>query len=95
MIKSFADKKTKAMHSGEAVQGIAADVQKKALRRLRYLDAARVLNDLIVPPSNALKKLKGKLKDFYSIRVNKQWRIIFKWDDEKGGASEVEFTDYH
>ena len=51
------------------------------------------MNDLKVPPSNRLEKLSGNLKDFYSIRINDQWRIIFKW--QSGNASEVQITDYH
>ena len=51
------------------------------------------LNDLTLPPSNRLKKLKGTLREFYSIRLNDQWRLIFKWED--GNAREVEITDYH
>jgi proteic killer suppression protein len=57
------------------------------------LNNSQNLIDLQVPPSNKLEKLKGNLKEYYSIRINDQWRIIFKWD--KGNASEVEISDYH
>lgn len=95
MIKSFADKKTKKIFDGEAVKKIDTNLQKQALRRLMYLQAANTISDLTVPPSNRLEKLSGNLKEFYSIRVNDQWRIIFMWDEKTGSATEVEFTDYH
>ena len=64
-----------------------------ARRKLRMLNNAVNLVDLKVPPANRLEKLSGSLKDFYSIRINDQWRIIFKWSG--GNASEVEIVDYH
>ena len=57
------------------------------------LNNSQNIADLQIPPSNRLEKLKGNLKEYYSIRVNDQWRIIFKWD--KGSASDVEMLDYH
>jgi len=60
---------------------------------LRMLNNSQNIADLQIPPSNRLEKLKGNLKDYYSIRVNDQWRIIFKWN--KGNASDVELLDYH
>lgn len=57
------------------------------------LNNSQDIMDLRIPPSNRLEKMTGNLKDFYSIRVNRQWRIIFKWND--GNASEVEIIDYH
>ncbi len=95
MIKSFADRNTETIFSGEAVKKIDKNLQKRVLRRLRYIDAAKAISDLTVPPSNRLEKLKGNLKEFYSIRVNDQWRIIFKWNEENSIAEEVKFTDYH
>jgi len=62
-------------------------------RKLRMLNNSQNIMDLQVPPSNRLEKLKGNLKEYYSIRVNDQWRIIFKW--EKGNAVDVEIFDYH
>jgi proteic killer suppression protein len=64
-----------------------------ALRKLDLLNAAYTLDDLKVPPGNRLEALKGALKGKHSIRVNDQWRIVFRWDD--GGAHEVVVTDYH
>ena len=69
------------------------EVQSVGRRKLRMLNNSQDLADLRIPPANRLEKLSGKLKDFYSIRINKQWRIIFKW--EAGNASEVEIVDYH
>jgi proteic killer suppression protein len=79
MIRSFGDKRAEALFRDEFVrqfQGIA----RVAKRKLEALNAASRLEDLTVPPSNRLEKLKGDLKDFHSIRVNDQWRVIFKWD---------------
>jgi proteic killer suppression protein len=68
------------------------DLRIVAERKLQYLNAATKLQDLRSPPGNRLEMLKGKLKDYYSIRINDQWRIIFKW---KEGADEVQIIDYH
>jgi proteic killer suppression protein len=93
MIRSFADKKTKEIFEGLLVKNIQPELQKKALRRLRYIDAAQRIEDLMVPPSNVLEKKKGDLKEFYAIWVNTQFRIIFRWED--GSAHDVELVDYH
>lgn len=93
MIKSFADKRTAQIFEGRRVKRLDTDLQRKTLRWLRYIDAAETLNDLRVPPSNKLEKKQGDLKDFYTIWVNAQWRIIFRWED--GAAHDVEFIDYH
>lgn len=93
MIKSFADKRTEQIFNGTLVKRVDANLQKKALRRLRYIDAAEKIEDLRIPPSNKLEKKQGDLKDFYAIWVNDQWRIIFKWVD--GEARDVQFIDYH
>jgi len=69
------------------------DIQKVALRKLDYLNSAMVLDDLRVPPANRLEKLQGDLDGFYSIRINKQYRIIFKFIN--GNAYEVDIVDYH
>ena len=90
MIRSFGDKRTEALFRDEFVrqfQGIA----RPAKRKLEALNAASRLEDLMVPPSNRLEKLKGDLKDFHSIRVNDQWRVIFKWID--GEPDEVRIVD--
>jgi proteic killer suppression protein len=92
MIRSFGDNPTEALFRDEFVrqfQGIA----RPAKRKLEAVNAARRLDDLSVPPANRLEKLKGDLKDFHSIRVNDQWRVIFKWID--GEPHEVRIVDYH
>jgi proteic killer suppression protein len=93
MIRSFADKVTAALFLGQQVRRVAADVQRRARIKLLQLDAAPTLADLKVPPSNCLEALKGDRKGQWSIRVNDQWRLCFKWRD--GDAFDVEFTDYH
>lgn len=93
MIKSFTGKRTEQIFKGEKVKRLDAKLQKKALRRLRYIDAAKLIEDLLVPPSNKLEKKEGELQEYYAIWVNKQWRIIFKWIDNE--AHEVELIDYH
>ena len=93
MLSSFGDKDTKKIWEGERVKSLSTEIQEIARRKLRMLNNSQDLIDLQVPPSNRLEKLKGNLKDFYSIRINNQWRIIFKW--ENGSAFEVEIMDYH
>lgn len=93
MLLSFADKETQKIWEGERVKGLPTEIQEIARRKLRMLNNSQNLTDLLIPPSNRLEKLKGNLKDFYSIRINNQWRIIFKW--ENGNAEEVEIIDYH
>jgi proteic killer suppression protein len=92
MIRSFGDKHTEALFNDEFVrpfQGIA----RQAKRKLEAVNAASRLEDLLVPPSNRLERLKGDLKSFHSIRINDQWRVIFKWLD--GEAHQVQVIDYH
>ncbi len=93
MIRNFADKRTEQIFNATKIKGLDANLQKKILRRLRYIDAATKIDDLRIPPSNKLEKKEGNLKDFYAIWVNSQWRIIFKWVN--GQASEVKLVDYH
>ena len=69
------------------------DVQRVALRRLRQLDAAMALDDLRVPPGNRLEKLRGKREGQFSMRINDQWRLCFRW--REGDAYDVEIVDYH
>lgn len=69
-----------------------AQLIKIALRKLQYINAAKAIYDLRVPPGNRLEALRGDLKGYYSIRINDQWRIVFTWKD---GASNVEIVDYH
>ncbi|MBK8808288.1 MAG: type II toxin-antitoxin system RelE/ParE family toxin [Bacteroidales bacterium] len=93
MLTSFGNKNTQKIWEGERVKGLPTEVQEIARRKLRMLNNSQNLTDLMIPPSNRLEKLKGTLKNFYSIRVNDQWRIIFKWNN--GNADEVELIDYH
>ena len=93
MIVSFGDKTTQKIWEGERVKGFSKDIQETARRKLRMLNNSLDIKDLMIPPSNRLEKLKGNLKDFYSIRVNDQWRLIFRW--ENGNTINVELIDYH
>jgi proteic killer suppression protein len=93
MIISFGDKNTEKIWNGIVVKKPAIEIQEIGRRKLRMLHNSIDINDLKVPPSNRLEKLKGNLKEFYSIRINNQWRIIFKW--ENNNAFEVEIIDYH
>jgi proteic killer suppression protein len=92
MIKSFGDRRTERLFADQVVkefQGVA----RRAKRKLEAVHAAARLEDLRVPPANRLEKLKGDLKAFHSIRINDQWRIIFRWVD--GHANDVTIIDYH
>jgi toxin HigB-1 len=93
MIKSFGNKETERIWEGERVKKLSLQIQEVGRRKLRMLNNAIDLTDLKVPPANRLEKLSGNFKTFYSIRINDQWRIIFKWNS--GNASEVEIIDYH
>lgn len=96
MIVSFGDPATEALYHGTAdrrARRFPSDVLKTALRKLDMLAAAVVIEDLRVPPGNRLEMLKGDLKGRYSIRVNDQWRIVFRWTVQ--GPAEVRLLDYH
>ncbi|MFN3299069.1 MAG: type II toxin-antitoxin system RelE/ParE family toxin [Sediminibacterium sp.] len=93
MILSFGSKDAQKIWDGERVKKIPNSIQEISRRKLRMLNNSQDLMDLQIPPSNKSEKLKGKLKDFYSIWLNDQWRIIFKL--EFGNSSEVEIIDYH
>lgn len=93
MIKSFGDKETEKIWKGEYSKKLPGSIQPIARRKLRMINNAQDINDLRVPPGNRLEKLKGDLNEFYSIRVNNQWRIIFKWIGSD--AYEVQMVDYH
>jgi toxin HigB-1 len=92
MIESFGDKQTKALFDDEEVPALRS-IARQAKRKLEIIEAAGRLDDLRFPPSNRLEKLKGNRKEFYSIRINDQWRIIFRWSD--GRALDVQIVDYH
>ena len=93
MIQSFGSKDTQKIWQGEQVKGLPPEIQHVARRKLRMINNSQNITDLRIPPANRLEKLSGKLKDFYSIRINDQWRIVFKWSS--GNATQVEILDYH
>ena len=94
MIKSFADEETENIFYGFFSKMFPTSIQKRALRKLMMVDAANNINDLRSPPSNHLEKLSGKLEGYYSIRINKKYRIIFKWE-QKDIFINVGIVDYH
>ncbi len=93
MIRSFACKETERIWHGNASRKFPGDIQDRALRKLRQLDASATLDDLRNPPGNRLEALKGDRAGQMSIRINDQWRICFRWAE--GDATDVEITDYH
>lgn len=93
MIVSFRSKETEKIWNGNRVMKMPIDIQNIGRRKLRMLNNSQNIADLRIPPSNRLEKMSGNLNGFYSIRINKQWRIIFEWNN--GNASEVEIIDYH
>ena len=93
MIKNILCKETKKIWDGEWSSKLPQDIQQVARRKLRMLNNAKVLEDLRIPPNNCLEKLVGNRVGQHSIRINKQWRICFEWQD--GIVSNVEIVDYH
>ena len=93
MLVSFADRDTEAVWHRQRARRFGPAVNRAAHRKLLLLHAARSLDDLQVPPGNRLEKLRGDRAGAYSIRVNDQWRICFRWTP--AGARDVEITDYH
>jgi proteic killer suppression protein len=93
MIKTFANKEAERLFQREASRVLPADIQRKARLKLEVLDAAERLDDLRVPPDNRLEKLRGDRASQYSIRINQQWRICFRW--KNGDCYDVEVVDYH
>ncbi|MDA3893134.1 MAG: type II toxin-antitoxin system RelE/ParE family toxin [Salinivirgaceae bacterium] len=93
MIISFGSKKTEKIWNGERVKNIPTEIQQIGRRKLRMLANSQNIQDLLIPPSNRLEKLSGKAKDYYSIRINDQWRVVFQWINNH--AHEVEIVDYH
>ena len=92
MIRSFGDRRTEARFRDQLVPDFHG-IARRAKRKLEAINAASRLSDLAVPPSNRLERLRGDLKDFHSVRINDQWRVIFRWRD--GEADEVRIVDYH
>jgi proteic killer suppression protein len=93
MIKSFRDKDTEKVWNRQYSKRLPGDIQQRALMKLQQLHAAENLKDLSIPLSNQLEALKHDRKGQHSIRISKQWRICFTWDD--GHALDVEIVDYH
>jgi len=89
MIISFGSKETEKIWVGERVKKLPLEIQEIGRRKLRMLNNSQNILDLKIPPSNSLEKL----KDYYSVRINDQWRIVFKWNN--GNAENVEIIDYH
>jgi proteic killer suppression protein len=93
MIISFGNSETEKIWEGVRVKGLPLEIQEVGRRKLRMIHNSTGLSDLRTPPSNRLEKLSGNMKSFYSIRINDQWRIIFKW--LQSNAHEVRIIDYH
>ena len=95
MIRSFADDATEDLWDGEMTARARrfSAIEKAAMRKLMLLNAATKLGDLDGVPGNWLEALKGNLRGWHSIRINKQWRVIFRWRDD--GPHDVKITDYH
>jgi proteic killer suppression protein len=93
MIKSFGNSETEEVWNGNRVKKLPIEIQNIGRRKLRMINNSVDFGDLSIPPANRLEKLSGKLKEYYSIRINDQWRIIFKWNN--GNALEVRIIDYH
>ncbi len=93
VIRSFADGETEKGFLRERSRRLPPDAQRRAHRKLLLIDAADAIGDLRVPPGNRLERLSGDRADQYSIRINEQWRICFRWS--RGDAHDVEITDYH
>jgi proteic killer suppression protein len=92
MIQSFADNETERLFRTESSKRFGS-IARVALRKLFQMNHAAILSDLAVPPGNHLEALKGNLAGLYSIRVNNQWRIVFRWTE--AGPAEVRMMDYH
>lgn len=93
MIKSFADSETEKVFNRSYSKKLPDDVQRRAHRKLLAIDVAEEVTDLRHPPGNRLKKLKGAREGQWSIRINRQWRVCFHW--QEGDAYNVEIVDYH
>ena len=93
MIIGFGCDDTALIFAGRRSRRFPPDIQPRALRKLRMLHAAGALSDVAVPPGNALEALRGERAGQHSIRINAQWRIVFRWTE--GGADDVAIIDYH
>ena len=93
MIRSFRCKETERIWQGQRSRKFPGEMQDRALRKLRQLDASTTLDDLRNPPGNRLEALRGDRKGQWSLRINDQWRICFAW--QECDAHNVEIVDYH
>lgn len=93
MIKSFNDFEAEQIFKGFRSRKLPPEIQNTSRRKLRMIDNAEIYEDLRIPPGNNLEQLKGNLEGYSSIRINDQWRIVFRW--KEGGAYEVRIIDYH
>ena len=93
MIRKIKCTQTEKIFNMETSAVFPREIQQRAYNKLRMLNNAESLNDLRMPPSNRLEQLKGNRKEQYSIRINEQWRICFRWNE--GDAYDVEIVDYH
>ncbi|NJL55979.1 type II toxin-antitoxin system RelE/ParE family toxin [bacterium] len=93
MTRNFKDKEAQKIFERQRSRKLPSDIQQVALRKLRMLNRAETLQDLRVPPANRLERLSGDRAGQYSIRINDQWRICFRW--ENGEVLDVEIVDYH
>lgn len=93
MMTGFRDRETERIWQGTPSRRLPASIQRIARRKLRMLNNARHLDDLRIPPGNRLEALKGRRKGQYSLHINDQWRLCFRW--AAGHAHDVEIVDYH
>ena len=93
MIKSFGNRDTEKIWNGEKTRAYPTSVQGRAVERMLILNAVVEIEDLYFPPSNGFHALSGKLSGFHSLKINRQWRLIFRWVEEN--AHNVEIIDYH
>ena len=93
MIKTFNNAETEKIYQRQRSRKLPSDIQQVALRKLRMINNAVTINDLRVPPANRLEKLSGNRAGQWSIRINDQWRVCFRWKDTD--AYDVEIADYH
>jgi proteic killer suppression protein len=93
VIRTFADKVTAAVFVGLPVRRLPPDIRKRAREKLDLIHAAARIDDLRAPPANRLERLTGNRAGQWSIRINRQWRVCFRW--RKGNAFDVEIADYH
>jgi len=93
VIKSFKDDETRKIYQRQRSRKFPFDIQQVALRKLRMINNAVTINDLRIPPANRLEKLSGDRAGQWSVRINDQWRVCFRW--EGSDAYDVEITDYH